>query len=167
MGWEVVEFGSAQNEGLKAELCGKDKLSLQPSKGFENRKTVLSCTLGGQGLGHSLNKLLAVSGLAPAAGSGQLVGGERRRGVYTTAAKVVSARKGGHNATPALQTLVQETCWHQCVLSGTHPPALGSALPRRLQLGPDLHSGPGRLLPTGEMAGQEKMPYSKPTSAGS
>lgn len=24
MGWEVVEFGPAQNEGLEAELCGKD-----------------------------------------------------------------------------------------------------------------------------------------------
>lgn len=87
--------------------------------------------------------------------------------MYTAAAKVMSARKGGHNATPPLQTLVQKTCWHQCVLSGTHLPALGSALSRRLQLGPDMHSGPGRLLPTGEMAGQEKMPYSKPTSAGS
>lgn len=51
----------------------------------------------------------------------------------TAAAEVMSARKGGHNRTPALQTLVQETCWHQCVLCGTHLPALGSALPRRLQ----------------------------------
>lgn len=50
---------------------------------------------------------------------------------------------------------------------GTHLPALGSALPRRLQLGPDLQRGPGRLLPTGQTAGQEKMLYSKPTSAGS
>lgn len=83
----------------------------------------------------------------------------------TAAAEVMSARKGGHNRTPALQTLVQETCWHQCVLCGTHLPALGSGLPRRLQQGHD--PGPGRLLPTGQMAGLEKMLYSKPTSAGS
>lgn len=87
--------------------------------------------------------------------------------MHTAAAEVVSARKGGYNGTPNLQTLVQETCWHQCVLCGTHLPALGSALPRRLQLGPDLHPSPGRLLPTGQTAGQEKMLYSKPTSAGS
>lgn len=52
-----------------------------------------------------------------------------------------------------------------CVLHDTCLLAPGSALPERLQLGSDLHPGPGRILAGKIVAGQEKEPCLQPTSA--
>lgn len=38
MGWEVVESGSAQNEGLEAELCSKDSAPCSYPKAMRTGK---------------------------------------------------------------------------------------------------------------------------------
>lgn len=38
MGWQVVEFGSAQNQGLEAELCGKDSSPCSHPKALRTGK---------------------------------------------------------------------------------------------------------------------------------
>lgn len=42
MGWEVVQFGSTQNEGLEAELCGKDSSPCSHPKALRTGKQSLT-----------------------------------------------------------------------------------------------------------------------------
>lgn len=98
-----------------------------------------------QAPGHSLAKVLPVCGSAPAAGSG-----DRGKQEQLQELGVLEGRDVMEHKSHAPQST--------CVLCDICLLAPGSALPERLQLGSDLHLGPGRLLARKTVAGQEKEP---------